>query len=192
MARLLTAQPTFTTLVANIEGAGDPSKGRNPVKVRTGFTSQHICEVPRGSVAPERVPDPRTPGLHTHEGLLTWTTPGVPVGATGSILVADNTFTSAAVLYLGDFTVTSGVDFTVGGSTALTATALAAAIQALPGFSASAALSTVSVTGPFGPDGNEVRCSATYQGSVQNYTITPVTGFLSGAEPYLGPPVLLP
>lgn len=300
MARLLTAQPKFMTLVANIEGAGDPSKGRNPVKIRTGFSSQHICEVPRGSVATERVPDPRTPGLHTHEGLLTWTTPGVPVGASAAITVADLDFTDKAVLQIGDFTVTSGDDYEVsvgpsyvaeditntvpngvivlwktagagigegtidvplhvpiepgtftvywvsgaavksqtadaagvftgngtpGGSTinhgtgALTinttgatpdnasaitasytsvvtdddvATNLAAAIGGLPGFNAVAALNVVTVTGPFGPDGNEVHCSATYRGSVQNYTLVPADGFMSGAKPYLGPPVLLP
>lgn len=190
MARLLTAQPTTTSLVANIEGAGDPSQGLNPVKVRTGFTHQHIPEVPRGA-STERVLDPRTPGTHTHEGLLTWTTPGVPVGATATITVADNTFTDGATLLIGNYTVSSGIDFAVGGSTALTAAAVAAAIDGLPGFSAVAVLSAITVTGPAGPDGNEVRCSAVYRGDVENYTFAPTNGFMSGAKPNLGPPVIL-
>ena len=191
MARLLTAQPTTTLLVANIEGAGDPSQGLNPVKVRTGFTRQHIPEVPRGA-STERVLDPLTPGTHTHTGLLTWTTPGVPVGATAAITVADNTFTDVATILIGDFTVSSGIDFTVGAGTALTAAAIATAIDNLPGFSASALLSVVTVTGPAGPDGTEVRCSAVYRGAVENYTFAPTNGFMSGAKPNLGPPVILP
>lgn len=192
MSRLLTAQPAFTTLVANIEGAGDPSKGRNPVKIRTGFTSQHVPEIPRAGLVPSHAFDARTPGVHTNEGLLTGTTPGVAVRASATITVASNSFGSPATLLLGDYTVTSGQDFTVGGSTALTATALATAIDGLPGFTAVAVLSTVTVTGPAGPMGNETPCSAVYAGSVQNYTLSPATGFMSGAQPYLGPPVLLP
>jgi hypothetical protein len=285
--------------VANIEGAADPSHGRNAVKVRTGFTRQHVVEVPRG-VADERVLDARTPGAHTHLGLLTWTTPGVPVGASATVEVVDTDFTTPTTLLVGNFTVTSGDDFDVttgtphvgeditdtppdgmivvwktagateaegailvpahvpmepGGvgigwvsgavvktqmvdadgvftgdgnptgssinfttgaitldttgaapdvstgisitytatvSDADIATNLAAAIDGLPGFSAAAVAEVVTVTGPAGPDGNELRCSAVYRGTVQNYSITPTNGFLGDGLPRLGSPVILP
>jgi len=300
MARLLTAQPPSTVLVANLEGASDPGRGINPTKIRTAFRSQHINEVLRPGTSEDRVPDPGTPGAHTQEGLLTWTATGVPVRATGAITVANMTFTNPAIVLVGDYTVTSGDDYDVtngtayvaeditdtvpdgiiviwktagagGGegtinvpanvpiepgtftvywvsgaavmsqtadaagvfagdgnpagstinhgtgallidttgdipdaATAITvdytavitddnvATNLAAAIDGLPGFSAVAALNVVTVTGPPGPNGNDTRCSAVYRGAVQNFTFVPATGFLSGAEPRIGPPAITP
>ena len=189
MARLITAQPKFKILVANIEGAGDPSRGPsgNPVKVRTGFEKQLLPEVGRvGAVT--RSPDYSTPGIHTYQGLLTYTTPLTPVGASGTVEVISNVFTADATLYLGEFTITSNDDYTPGGTTALTATALGAAIDALPGFSASVLLSTITITGPFGPNGNDVLFEAIYTGSVQNFTLTPAEGFLASGEPVIGPP----
>ena len=299
MSRLLSAQPPFTMLVSNLEGSGDPSHGRNPVKVRTGITSQHTIEVPRGE-STERVLDARTPGVHTHTGMLTWTVPGVHVGASATVTVSSTDFTYAATLLLNEFTVTSGDDFNVTTGTTYTgenikstlpngiiavwktagagigegtilvpahtpiaagtltfrwttggvaksqtvnalgvfsgngnpagssitlatgaltidttgsvpgvgspitvdytaavtttnvAANLATAIGGLPGFNATNLLNVITITGPNGPDGNEVRCSAVYRGSVQNFSIVPTNGFMSGAQPYLGPPVLLP
>lgn len=190
MARLITAQPKFKILVANIDGAGDPSRGRNPVKIRTGFERQNLPEVARGE-NPSRVLDPSTPGLGTRQGLLDHTTPPVPVGAAGTVTVGDNNFTRKARLYLGEFVLVSNEDYTPGGSTALTATALAAAIDALPGFAAAAVGSDVNITGPFGPNGNEVVLQAVYDGTVQNFTLSPSDGFLAGGEPTIGPPTIL-
>jgi len=190
MARLITAPPKFKILVANIENAGDPSRGNNPVKVRTGFQKQLLPEVPRTG-APSWSPDDSTPGVHTYQGLLKSTTPKVPVASTGTVTVGNNTFTAQATLYLGPYTITSNVDFTPGGTTALTATALAAAISALPEFSASAALSVVTITGPFGPMGNELRFEDIYAGSIANYTLSPTDGSLSSGEPFIGPPEIL-
>jgi len=193
MARLITAQPKFKLLVANIEGASDPSRGPsgNPVKVRTGFEKQLLPEVARGGT-PSRSPDYSTPGVTTYQGLLDYTTPQTPVASTGTILVTSNVFTADATLYLGEFTITSNDDYTPGGTTALTAAALQAAIDALPGFSATVLLSTVTVSGPFGPNGNDVRFEAIYAGSVQNFTLSPTEGFLASGEPVIGPPTILP
>jgi hypothetical protein len=306
MARLITAQPKFKLLVANIENAGDPSRGYNPVKVRTGFEKQLLPEVPRVG-ARTRSPDHSTPGVHTYQGLLDYTVPLTPVTCTGTVEVVDNDFSAAATLYLGpyilvsneDFTPASGAiqatgtltvnvtpststitiggqaltpaagartpgandydatlgtaaliateiaaaindalngfvaivtatnlvpgqveltavpvgalgnavtltsstgDVTVSGATltggvdadAGTATALAAVIDALPEFTASAVGAVITITGPFGPNGNELLFEAIYAGVVANYTLTPTEGFLTAGEPFIGPPTILP
>lgn len=186
MARIITAPSKFKVLVANLEGSGDPSRGRNPVKLRTGFQLQVFTEIPRESNE-TRVGDPQTPGLRSQTGLLTSSVPGVPVGGNGTITVSSNDFTAQATLFIGVYSITSGVDYTVGGSTALTAAAIATAINNLPQFSANAVLSDITVTGPFGPDGDSTKFEAQYRGSVRNFTISPNAGFLVDAEPYIGP-----
>lgn len=191
MGRLITAPPKFKILVANIENAGDPSRGINPVKVRTGFEKQLLPEVPRPG-APSWSPDYSTPGVHTYQGLLDYTTPLTPVAATGTVEVVDNDFTASATLYLGPYVITSNVDYTPGGTTDLTATALAAAIDALPEFAAVAVGSLVTITGPFGPTGNDLRFEDIYAGVVANFTLAPTDGSLTSGEPFIGPPNILP
>lgn len=305
MARLITAQPKFKILVANIEGAGDPSRGINPVKVRTGFEKQNFPEIARGDTA-GRVQDPSTPGIGTHQGLLDYTVPPVPVGVSGTLTVADGDFTSAASLYIGEYILVSNEDYTAGVATqatgtltvvatpsvadltigagiltatagartpgsddydgtlgtpaliaadiiaaindpangfgaiataasgggavvvltavpvgaagnalalattdagdvtvsgatftggvdapATTATNIAAAISALPDFSALAVADAVTITGPFGPNGNDIQFAAIYTGTVQNFTLSPNDGFFAGGEPTIGPPTIL-
>jgi hypothetical protein len=136
VSRLITAQATPNTLVANIDGAGDPSRGINPVKVRTGFARQNLPEVSRiGGVYTNvfeygRTFDRRSPGTHTLLGKLT----GSYVRASATITVTSNVFTNAAILYVGDYSFTSGVDFTVAvatqatGSFTVTATPSAATL----------------------------------------------------------------
>jgi hypothetical protein len=131
-----------------------------------------------------------TPGAGVRQGLLAAAVNGVPVACTGSIEVLDNDFSAAATLYVGPYSVTSGVDYTVGASEADTATALAAAIDALPGLSSVATLATLTVDGPPGLQGIGYRFRAVYAGDVQNFALTPDDGALSGAEPYIGPPEL--
>lgn len=190
MARLITAPPKFKILVANLQGSGDPSQGLNPTKIRTGFEQQVFSEIARGSTR-SQVEDPSAPGLHSHQGLLTYTTSPIPVASSGTITVADNDFSDEATLNLGDYVLVSGEDYTPGGTTALTAAAIGAAIEALPEFSASVVGSTVTVSGPFGPTGNDLLFEALYRGSVQNFTLDPTDGYFDGAEPTIGPPTLL-
>jgi hypothetical protein len=307
MPKLGSAQAKYKILVANLRSGSDPSRGPvgNPVKLRTGFEQQMLPEIARsGTDSPASTA--RTPGITTLQGLLEWTTATTPVGATATVVVADNDFTVPATLFLGPNTLTSGIDFLVGavaqatgsatvvatpstatltiggvpltasagartpgandydgtlGTVALiaadivaaindgangfaaiatavdggaglvsltavpvgaagnavtlattdvldvtvsaatlangvnaaasTATALASAIDDLPGFSAVAVGSTITVTGPFGLDGNTQDFLATYRGAIQNYTLTPTDGVMTGAEPFIGPPVLL-
>lgn len=189
MARLITASPKFKILVANLQGSGNPSKGLNPTKIRTGFEKQMLREIAQGTNRSE-VDDPSTPGLHTQQGLLTYSGV-VPVRSSGTVTVADNDFSDAATLSIGQYDVTSGEDFTVGVDTLATAIVIAAAIGSLPGFDAVAVGAVVTVTGLSGPAGNDILFSATYRGSVQNYTLNPDDGFFDGAEPFVGPPTIL-
>lgn len=188
--KLISAQKPFTMLVANLTKGSDPSKGPlgNPIKARSTYAVQMFPEI--GGRGPEvGTPDPRTPGVGTRMGHVTYTTAPVPVAATGDITVATNAFTGPTQIHLGPYVLVTGVDFAIGGSTAVTAGNLEAAIDALPGYSASLVGSTVTVTGPFGVIGNEV---AFYAGGAnpQNFTFDPIDGTMAGAEPEIGPPVL--
>ena len=194
MSRLITAQRTPDVLVANIEGAGDPSIGVNPVKVRTGFSRQILPEVSRtGGVYTRifeygRTFDRRSPGVHTLLGKLT----GLYVRASADLTVVDNTFTNLAIVFIGDYTFTSGVDYAVGAGVNNTATNLAAAIDGIGGYEASAVGAVVTVTAPLGPNGDNTFVDAEYTGTVQNFTVVPSTWYMTGGQPYVGPPDILP
>ena len=190
MAKLPTAQPKFKILVANLAGGSDPSQGINPTKIRTGFEQQLLPEVSR-STGSLRELEPQSPGINTNTGLLTWSTATTPVAASGTLTVISNDFTDAAVVYLGPYTITSNVDFTPGGNVNATATAIAGAINGLEGFTASALGAVVTVSGPFGLVGGDQVFRALFEGAFINYTLSPTNGYLSGAEPYIGPPDLL-
>lgn len=88
----------------------------------------------------------------------------------------------------GDVT-RSGATLSLGVSnTDGTATNLAAAIDMIPGYSASSLLSVVTVTGPPGPLGNQVSFYA--EGfNPSNFSFA-TDGTLEGAEPRIGPPVI--
>jgi len=70
---------------------------------------------------------------------------------------------------------------------------LAAAIDALPGYSAPVpGAAVITVTGPAGPTGNDQEFEAVYGGSIQNFTLAPIDGTLTGGEPFIGPMAILP
>lgn len=193
--KVQTAQRPFMMLVANLAHGSDPSRntGGNPVKVRVGFTQQFFPDVNRDS-ADDRGPgveSARTPGVGTRMGHVKYTVVPVPVNATGTITVASNDFSVPASVYVGEFVLTSGVHYVVGGGVNATATALAVAIDGLPGFSAAAVAATVTVTGPAGSNGNAVLFEAVATGAVENFTLVPTTGRLAGGEPTFGPPLLI-
>lgn len=192
--KVQTAQHSFTLLVANLRGGSDPSRntGGNPTKIRTGFTLQHFPDVNRE--AAERGPgtdSPRTPGIGTRVGHVDYTTPPEPVRASGTITVADNDFGAPATIYLGGFVLVSGEHYTPGGGTGDTAIAIAAAIDTLPGFTAIVVGDDVTVAGPSGPNGNALLFSASFGGAIQNFTLDPASGHLTGGEPLVGPPLIL-
>jgi len=194
VSRLITAQSTPNVLVANIEGAGDPSLGINPVKVRTGFARQNLPEVSRiGGVYTRtfeygRTFDRRSPGVHTLLGKLA----GSYVRASATVTVTSNSFTDAATLYVGDYSFTSGVDFAVGGGVNATATNIATAIDGIGGYTAAAVGAVITVTAPPGPNGDNTFIDAEYTGTVRNFTVVPNNWYMTGGQPYVGPPVILP
>jgi hypothetical protein len=152
---------------------------------------QHFPDL--GMMAPQSTEAEGRPVVETHQGHVAYTVSPVPVGASATIVVANNTFASGTLLNLGDYTLEADADFVVGASTALTAVALAAAINALPGFSAPVpGASTITVTGPAGPTGNTLPLTAYYPTATANYTLTPADGTFGSAEPTIGPPVILP
>ena len=128
---------------------------------------------------------------------------GVPIGELGnSVTLVSSTaqlVVSGAVLTggstggqssisLGEHTLTTNIDWIpVNGNANASATALAAAIDALEGFTASAIAADITIVGPTGP--SELSVSVLYQGSGGNYTFTPDTDTISGT-PIIGPPII--
>lgn len=107
--RKTTAQPPFTWLVANFSGGSDPSMHQPSMKIRSTFTQQFLIDVPtQGGVAgQQRIADHKSPGVTSHVALLT----GSPARASVDVTVADADFTAEAYLYIGPYTLTSGVDW---------------------------------------------------------------------------------
>jgi hypothetical protein len=194
------AQPQYQLLVANfsrpypslIFGA-DPDN-QSYTRTRTGFVFQHVQNI--------GFADYYTNATYTPaRSLITSTTNARldPFGGTppptGDVEVVSDMFAgTSASLFVGPFELVSNRDFVTGGGVAATATNIAAAINTLPGYSASVALAVVTVLGPAGQAG--LRFSAGYRGGSLNFDFTYVaeTGVLSqgiGGGP-IEPPTILP
>ncbi len=188
--KLVTAQAPFKMLVANLTGGSDPSRGRsgNPVKARSTFTQQHFLDIAGRGVETTPV-SPKTAGIGVRMGHVKYTVGTLPVRATSTITVANNTFLGPTTIQLGDYVLTSDEDFVVGAGVNNTATNLAAAISRLPGYSAAAAAAIVTVSGLTGILGNEVLFTSGGS-SPNNLTLSPTNGRMSGAEPRIGPPII--
>ena len=176
--------PTFTYLVANLAEGSDPSKGRNPVKVRSVFEQQFFPQTGRPGDGPDTVTSQDKPGVSTLVGRVDFTVEGVPTASAATVTVDSNTFAFPATLFIGGFTITNGVDYTVGASAGDTATAIATAISNLPGFSASPSGTDVDITGPAGPTPIRFEVLGT------NFTLVPDAGVMTPGEPLIGPPVI--
>ena len=193
--KLISGQKPFTMLVPVYRKASAPWRGPsgNPDVLRQSMTMQHFPEV-SGLVEPTTMPEvattnPRSPGLHTRVGHVDYTTSPVPVASTGTVTVANNTFAGPTTILLGQYVLTTDVEFAVGGDVTATATNLATAINNLPGFDATPAGAVVTVTGPFGVIGNDLIFKAG-GASPQNFTFNPADDSLGGAEPVIGPPLI--
>jgi hypothetical protein len=104
--------------------------------------------------------------------------------ASATLDVVSNTFTDPAVLILGDYKLVSGVHYAVGGSLALTAAAIAAAIDNLAEFEATSALAQVTINSArTGSGGWDIPFEAYYEGTVVNFTLTPNSGEMTDGEP---------
>ena len=126
--KLISAQPPFTMLVANLTGGSNPSLGKsgNPVKARKSFTFQHFPEV--SGRGPDTTPGSlSTPGAGTRWGHVTYTVPATPVAATGTITISSNTFGGPTTMLVGQYGFTSDYDFDVGSAVQAVATATVAA-----------------------------------------------------------------
>lgn len=180
------AQPSFQLLVANfsrptpslIYGADPGTDG--PTKTRGGFVFGHVGTLGLASTltqfgyATSVVSNIVNVGIDPFE-----TTP--PTAPTGSFTVANNTFTpGSASILVGPFEVIAYRDFTPGGGVNATATAIATAIGNLPGYDATPAAATVTVSGPLGAAPASLRFSPSYRTSTRNFTFAWVgqDGFL--------------
>jgi len=182
------SQAPYTLLVANFDRPAMPEKGINAHKIRTGFTMSAIQSfggedtMQGGTMVP----------IQTQFGLADIYAAGAPTQPTATLTVVSNVFAGdSAHLFVGPFTIVSNVHFTPGGGVNATATALAAAIDLLPGYAAVAVGPIVTVTGPVGALGVLLRFQAEYQGGEKNYTFTWPT--MLGSLGYLSnPPISAP
>lgn len=187
---LQSAQPSYQLLVANFTKAHTPevgTTGSNPIRSRSGFEFQNTSFL---SFGPPGAAGMNIP-VATGTGSLMTSPPSTH--QTGTVTVANNDFsTGRAELHVGQFVLVEGDDFTVGGSTALTATAIAAAIANLPGFGGTiAAASDVEVDGPLGSQ--PLTWKTRVFGTIANFSaITPDSGFLAPGDPQRGGTVILP
>lgn len=183
--KIRTAQPKFKMLIANLRGGSDPSRGTagNPEIIRPIYVQQHFPELEgRGQVWGGGQTPPKAPGVLTRHAALLG---GTYTEASVEVTVADNDFSFPAHLYLGGYTFTSGVHFTVGVNEAETADSLAEAISATSDFRAVTAGAVLTITGPFGANVNGWRFEVLYEGVVENLTLA---GTFEGAEPLLVSP----
>lgn len=163
MSRYGTQQP-YEVLVANLTGQYDAQK--NPIKARTGFV-----------VLPLLDEQGRT--------LNAYGTGHPPTQSTAEVIVSDADFsTGEAILWIGDYTLETTENWTpTNGNANQSATDLAAAIDTLPGFSASAVAATVTILGPLGSIGGTLTFKAAYTGTKVNYSLTPTDGYMLGGNP---------
>jgi hypothetical protein len=194
------SQPKFKVLVANFSKPMPSTlKGSlpevGPVKIRTGFEFRHLPML--GSTL-------YMSQTGQYNGLVTRTyqeqfNPFVvnpPTLPTGDVEVVDNNFQgTSASLWIGPFELAANRDFVVGGGPAATAANIGAAINNLPGYSASVAGSIITVSGPAGATGDSLRFKAVYRGGTRNFDFTYVRndyelGYAAN-NPVL-PPTILP
>ena len=184
--RSVTAQKPFTMIVGALKQGSDPSRGPsgNPVVAISTYTRQSFPEIP-GRGADSTYPGIK--GTTSRLGLLT----GAATAATGTITVnATPAILGVTTVHLGEYVLTSDVEFTVdpasGGNTA---TSLATAIAKLDGYGATPAGAVVSVTGPVGVLGNEASFRASGV-SPYLFVFSPVGGSMGDAQPTIGPPTI--
>ena len=170
--RIAVHGPAFTTLHGVLTQGSDPSRGEpgNPIK--------HIETVTTQTMSPS--------GERSFVALIGGA--GTPQSAT--FIVDDNDFsTGRTVLVLGDFEIIANIDYLPGGSTALTATAIAAALNRLSGITASANVSTVTILRE--PALEKVEFRVLHHGTITNFiTLIPSNGFMDRGAPSVVPPIL--
>jgi hypothetical protein len=96
-----------------------------------------------------------------------------------------------SVIELGPYLLVTGLNWNpVVGNTTTSATALAAAIDNLPGFSATSLGAVVSLEGPTGPNGGSLLFDVFHEGGVNHFVLAPLDGTLATGGPSIGPPII--
>jgi len=195
-----TAQPPYELLVANFTRPypslirGSDTENQSYTRSRTGFVFQHVMGLGFSRDLTNATATPaRSVVVHTLNARMD------PFGGTppptGDVEVVSDTFAGlSASVFVGPYELVSNRDFVTGGGTAATAANLAAAIDALDEYSATAIGSVVTVEGPDGQFG--LRFDADYRGGEMNFDFTYLAedGVLSQGigEGPLEPPEILP
>lgn len=164
----------FTMLVAGVVRSGNVSEGRNPTRVRNGWTQQQVSSVSPiagvlHSTQPARIGNPN-PGTANQS-------------PTAEVTVLNNTFVTDSSVWVGPYEFRAGWDFAIGAGVNATATALAAAISLRHNLSANAVGAVVTVEGPVGLEGGTYQIRVV-NGANLNFEAT--SGFTSEV------PTLLP
>ena len=168
MRRPLTVQPPFKTLVSNLKGGSDPSKGAsgNPQKSRIGFNQSNIV------------------GARLHSGIKV--TNGAEIDVADSLTYdltikvvegggysVPNNLEGDSV-FLGDVEIKEGLHYNgTAGNDNTTATSLATAINRINGYRATADNNIVYVAGSFGTDRpNQYEAKIITRIGAANFTVS--------------------
>jgi len=189
MAKRITgAQKPFKMLVANLRGASDPSRGENPVKVRSTYETQLFPEISGRGFETSNFSNNsnKTPGRSTRQGRIRETIIAPEFTITVSSAVVPITSAQTRIV-MGDYTAIPGIDFVVvAADTTTTATNLATFIQNSIGWNATPAADVVTVELPSGLDYNNILLKSTGPAS-GNYTIQ---GYPIKGSPNIGPAII--
>lgn len=170
-------QPGFTQVTPNLSGGSSPDRGEtfNPVTTRSTRRCSPISEGTRAA----------------HNGLNQDLATGRdrPVCV---LTVDDNDFTTGpAVVRIGDYEFTAGVDFQIGALAGNTASNIAALFQNNGlhghGWGAAAVGAEVAITYPHP---GRVRCNVAHYGTIENFSIQPADGLLLYGDVRPGAPAL--
>ena len=170
------SQAAYQLLVANFSRPtpsskfGSDTSNMAPTKTRTGFTFRHVQNI---GFAGDHTNATSSPGRSVITDTLNvqFDPFGGTPPPTGDVEVVDNTFAgTSASLFVGPYELVSGRDYIVGGAVGATATAIAAAVSNLPGYTGTPAGAVVTVEGPQGQVG--LQFDATYRGGAENFTFT--------------------
>lgn len=168
--------PTYELLVANFSrpnpspGYGADPETSRPTKIRSGFVFRHIQNMGLSSDLTNATRSPaRSVIVDTINAQMQPFDPNTRPNADVEV-ISDVFAGDSASLFVGPFELVSDRDFTTGGGFAATATAIADAIDNLPGYDGTAVGAVVTVEGPRGQLG--LPFNAAYRGGERNFDFT--------------------
>lgn len=176
---VISVQKPIELVVANMSQGSYPTLGVNirDVVIREVFTVQHVSNIGAGVADPQE-----------YRGLSHQQFPDAVeflVEHEAEVTVDDNDFSAGAVIRIGEFELIANIDFVEGASSTDTASAIAAAISNLPGYSATNVGPIVTVVGKKGAQGKADRFEVQGFGAVNNFSDVSV---FNGGSPEIGAP----